>query len=165
MYTHHSTGVRAISRSSRNRFKRFKVHQVESRNRFQRCCAHPPMCPGGNGPTLSSNGPKNCLAFGVAVPSASTVGGTNPENRGVLQDAQPGFWDGSSRSKQGGKGAFGERRERCRVSKLALCLLITLQAVESAALTSPQWKRYLQLCSPLCHMLTLDYAVQKRRST
>lgn len=38
-----------------------------------------------------------------------------------------------------------------------LCLLITPQAVESAALTSPQWKRYLQLCSPLCHMLTPGY--------
>lgn len=59
----------------------------------------------------------------------------------------------------GGRGEGGERgrdrrrdsargRKAGRVSKLALCLLITLQAVESAALTSPQWKRYLQLCSP-----------------
>ena len=46
------------------------------------------------------------------------------------------------------------------MSKLVLCLLITLQAVESAALTSLQWKRYLQLCSPLCHMLTPGCAVQ-----
>lgn len=55
-----------------------------------------------------------------------------------------------------------KKYDQCRVSKLALCLLITLQAVESAALTSPQWKRYLQLCSPLCHMLTLGYTRSKQ---
>lgn len=69
-------------------------------------------------------------------------------------------------ARPGVKGDWREKRhDRRRVSKLAVCLLITLQAVESAALTSPQWKRYLQLCSPLRHMLPPRHAVQTRRTS